>query len=103
MESSRTENDIGLVTATGSFTSKGEMLRDILAFERQRFKLDSEVQVVVLILFVVGTISFILTGFVLIEDSWIYGWFYGKIFSNLLCFIYIIFFFNFKKKDIKLF
>mmetsp|Transcript_60763 Transcript_60763/g.72155 ORF Transcript_60763/g.72155 Transcript_60763/m.72155 type:complete len:687 (+) Transcript_60763:14-2074(+) len=77
LESSNTECDIGLVTSTGSFTRKGEMLRSILSYERHRFKFDYQVQLLIPILFVVGVITFVITGFVLIKDDWIYGWFYG--------------------------
>jgi predicted P-type ATPase len=71
------DNYLGLVMKTGSYTSRGELLRDILTFERHKFKFDVEVQLVVAILVVYGIMAFIITGFVLIKDSWIYGWFYG--------------------------
>jgi len=77
LESSETEEDLAFVTKTGSFTCKGEMLRGILAFERHHFKFDTEVQIVVIILFLYGVFGFAITGFVLIEYSWIVGWFYG--------------------------
>jgi cation-transporting ATPase 13A3/4/5 len=76
LESSGTEGDLGLVIKTGSFTSKGEMLRDILSYERHHFKFDTEVKVVLLILLVWACIAFAITVH-LIQDTPIYGWFYG--------------------------
>jgi len=76
LETSGTDNDLGLVTKTSSFTSKGEMLRDILSFERHHFKFDTEVKVVLVILFVWAVVAFIIT-WNLIEDTWVYGFFYG--------------------------
>lgn len=72
-----TKGSLGLVMKTGSFTTKGEMLRDILSYQRHKFKFDVEVQLVLVILLVYGIFGFLLTGFVLIIQSWIYGWFYG--------------------------
>jgi cation-transporting ATPase 13A3/4/5 len=86
---------LGLVMKTGSYTSRGELLRDILTFQRHKFKFDVEVQLVVVILAIYGIIAFIITGFVLIEDSWIYGWFYGiyvlaAIISALLPTVFVV-------------
>jgi cation-transporting ATPase 13A3/4/5 len=53
------------------------MLREILSFGRHKFKFDHEVEIVVMILVIYGIFGFVMTGFVLIIDSWIYGWFYG--------------------------
>jgi magnesium-transporting ATPase (P-type) len=71
------EGSLGLVMKTGSFTTKGEMLREILSYHRHKFKFDVEVQLVLVILLVYGIFGFLMTGFVLIIQSWIYGWFYG--------------------------
>jgi cation-transporting ATPase 13A3/4/5 len=76
IESSETETDLALVTKTGSFTSKGEMLREILAYERHHFKFDTEVQIVIIILFFYATVGFAIV-MNLIKMSHIYGWFYG--------------------------
>ena len=78
IQSSKNGKDLCLVLKTGSFTAKGEMLREILTYERHHFKFDVEVQIVVIILLIYGIFGFIMTAFVLIIDSWIYGWFYGK-------------------------
>lgn len=76
IESSETETDLALVTKTGSFTSKGEMLREILAYERHHFKFDTEVQIVIIILFFYATVGFAIV-MNLIKMSHVYGWFYG--------------------------
>jgi len=77
LESSGTDSgDIGLVTKTGSFTSKGEMLRDILSSSRVNFKFDEEVKIVLLILLTWAIVAFFITAR-LIQDDFVYGWFYG--------------------------
>jgi magnesium-transporting ATPase (P-type) len=45
-------NDIGIVTQTGSFTAKGELLSDVLSFEPHKFKFHNEIKIVLSILFV---------------------------------------------------
>jgi len=89
------DNHFGLVMKTGSYTSRGELVRDMITFQRHKFKFDIEVQLVVCILATYGIIAFILTGFVLIIDSWIYGWFYGiyvlaAIISALLPTVFVV-------------
>ena len=45
---------LAIVTQTGSFTAKGELLSDVLSYERHQFKFDTEVKLVrssVLLLF----------------------------------------------------
>lgn len=37
---------LAMVTQTGSFTSKGELLSDVLSYERHQFKFDTEVKLV---------------------------------------------------------
>jgi len=76
IENSETETDLALVIKTGSFTSKGEMLREILAYERHHFKFDTEVQIVIIILFFYALIGFVIV-MNLIKMSNVYGWFYG--------------------------
>jgi magnesium-transporting ATPase (P-type) len=44
--------DMGLVTKTGAFTSRGELLSDVLSFEPHKFKFHNEIKVVLAILFV---------------------------------------------------
>jgi magnesium-transporting ATPase (P-type) len=45
-----TEGDLAVVTKTGSFTVKGQLLSDILSYERHKFKFDDEVKIVLAIL-----------------------------------------------------
>lgn len=76
IESSEDGKDFAVVTKTGSFTAKGELLRDILSYKRHRFKFDIEIEIVVLIL---AAYAAICLGFVLylLNDDPVYGWFYG--------------------------
>lgn len=37
---------LAIVTETGSFTAKGELLSDVLSYERHQFKFDTEVKLV---------------------------------------------------------
>eukprot|EP00804_Cyclotella_cryptica_P002461 CCRYP_019179-RA/>CCRYP_019179-RA protein AED:0.07 eAED:0.07 QI:2354/1/1/1/0.93/0.75/16/397/909 len=69
-------NVLAIVTQTGSFTSKGELLSDVLSYERHQFKFDTEVKLVLFILLVEMAI---LVSVVLhfIEDHWVYAWFYA--------------------------
>jgi cation-transporting ATPase 13A2 len=76
-----TKGSLGLVIKTGSFTTKGEMLHEILSYQRHKFKFDVEVQLVLVILLFYGVFGFLMTGFVLIIQSWIYGWFFLEFMS----------------------
>jgi cation-transporting ATPase 13A3/4/5 len=67
---------IAVVTQTGSFTTKGELLRDIFSFQRHQFKFDVEVPVVLMILFVYTIIAFSIV-VAQLSYSIDYGWFYG--------------------------
>jgi magnesium-transporting ATPase (P-type) len=65
-----------VVTHTGSFTTKGELLREIFAFQRHQFKFDVEVPVVLMILFLYTVIAFSIVVANLrysIEFAWFYG------------------------------
>ena len=68
--------NLAVVTRTGSFTSKGQLLRSILSYQRPMFKFDTEVKLVIIILVLYAIFAF---GMVIyfIVDTWIYGWFYG--------------------------
>jgi magnesium-transporting ATPase (P-type) len=72
-------NDIGLVLATGSFTSKGRLLSDVLAYQRHKFKFDDEVKIVLCILMVEAIFLVGLVFFFIEEDQWVYAWFYGTL------------------------
>jgi P-type E1-E2 ATPase len=65
-----------IVLSTGSHTSKGEMLRDILSYQRHQFKFDTEVKVVVGILALYAIVGFSVT-VSLYKDDFVFEWFYG--------------------------
>ena len=68
--------NLAVVTNTGSFTSKGELLRSIFAYQRHRFKFDVEVGLVVVILFAYSIFGFGMVVYFLPESP-TYAWFYG--------------------------
>jgi hypothetical protein len=68
--------NLAVVTNTGSFTSKGELLRSIFGYQRHQFKFDVEVGLVIVILFLYSIFGFAMVVF-LIQDSPTYAWFYG--------------------------
>ena len=89
-----TEGDLAIVTKTGSFTAKGELLSDVLSYERHKFKFDTEVHLVLAILAVE---ALILVAIVLnvIEDNWVYSWFYamfvvGTVLPPLLPTVFVV-------------
>ena len=61
---------------TGSFTTKGELLSDVLSYERHHFKFDDEVKIVLFILFLQAIFLLGLV-FHFLQDQWVYAWFYG--------------------------
>lgn len=69
-------NCLGLVMQTGSFTSKGEILTEVLSYERHKFKFDDEVKLVLCIL-VVEAAVLVSLAFVFLNDEWVFSWFYG--------------------------
>jgi hypothetical protein len=73
---SEVEHSLAVVLSTGSFTSKGQLLREVFAYERHEFKFDIEVGYVIGLLFVEAIIGFILVTTFLHEQP-VYGWFYG--------------------------
>ena len=70
------QRDLGLVLKTGSFTTKGELLSDVLSYERHKFKFDDEVKIVLFILLIEAIVLFTLV-FYFLQDQWVYAWFYG--------------------------
>ncbi len=68
--------DLALVLKTGSFTTKGELLSDVLSYERHKFKFDDEVKIVLFILLLEAIVLFALV-FYFLQDQWVYAWFYG--------------------------
>jgi magnesium-transporting ATPase (P-type) len=77
LESNGDDEDLAVVTHTGTFTAKGELLRDILFYERHRFKFDVEVELVVAILLCYAVVASTVTLAILGESEWVYGWFYA--------------------------
>jgi E1-E2 ATPase/Cation transporter/ATPase, N-terminus len=71
-----TDDSIGVVVQTGSYTAKGELIRDIFSFRRHNFKFDSEVYIVMGILVLYAIVAFNIA-VVFIEDAAVFGWFYG--------------------------
>ena len=65
--------DVAIVTQTGSFTTKGELLSDVLSYQRHKFKFDTEVKLVLVILAVEAAIMLAIVMNV-IEDHWVYAW-----------------------------
>ena len=76
LETSASDQDLAMVTNTASFTSKGELLRDILSYKRHSFKFDTEVKLVCLILLCYGIIGFAIV-IKLIQDPFEYSFFYA--------------------------
>lgn len=69
-------HNLAVVTHTSSYTTKGELLRNIFSYQRHPFKFDVEVSVVLLILVIYGIIGFFIIFYNLSYDP-VYGWFYG--------------------------
>jgi cation-transporting ATPase 13A3/4/5 len=89
-----TDGDLAIVTMTGSFTTKGKFLSDVLSYQRHRFKFDTEVNVV---LSVLASEAIILFSIVLsmTEDSWVFSWFYamfvvGTVLPPLLPTVFVV-------------
>ena len=88
------EGDLAIVTKTGSFTAKGELLTDVLSYERHKFKFDDEVKIVLAIL-VAEAIVFFPLCFFFLKDDWVYSWFYamfvvGTVLPPLLPTVFVV-------------
>ena len=88
------EGDLAIVTKTGSFTAKGELLSDVLSYERRKFKFDDEVKKVLAILVVEAIVMVVLVCF-FIKDNWVYSWFYamfvvGTVLPPLLPTVFVV-------------
>eukprot|EP00567_Pseudictyota_dubia_P008388 CAMPEP_0197440774 /NCGR_PEP_ID=MMETSP1175-20131217/7191_1 /TAXON_ID=1003142 /ORGANISM="Triceratium dubium, Strain CCMP147" /LENGTH=1386 /DNA_ID=CAMNT_0042970943 /DNA_START=120 /DNA_END=4280 /DNA_ORIENTATION=+ len=73
------EGDRAIVIKAGSFSTRGELIRDILFYERHRFKFDVEIEIVLGILIIWALIAFGITVRLLggvVENS-VYTFFYG--------------------------
>jgi magnesium-transporting ATPase (P-type) len=87
LEVGETGRDLGLVLNTGSFTTKGELLTEVLSYQRHKFKFDSEVKIVLLIL-VLEAIFLLSMVMFFLKEQWVYGWFYGR--SRAFFFKYLV-------------
>lgn len=67
---------LGLVMTTGSYTGKGELLSEVLSYERHKFKFDDDVKLVLFIL-LMQMIVFVSLVFLFLNDDWVFSWFYG--------------------------
>lgn len=65
-----------LVLKTGSFTTKGELLSDVLSYKLHKFKFDAEVKLVLIIL-LIKAIVLVARVFYFLQDQRVYAWFYG--------------------------
>ena len=87
--------DIGIVTQTGSFTSRGELLSEVLSFEPHKFKFHQEIKLVLALLFVEMLIlsSYVLT--TVQDDHWTTKFFYaiyvaGTVLPPLLPTVFVV-------------
>ncbi len=76
LDSNERGHDLAVVTTTGSYTTRGELLRNIFSYERHQFKFDTEVRFVIMILFFYAIFGFSMVVY-FIDDTPIYAWFYG--------------------------
>jgi len=83
LESNEKEQDLAIVTTTGSYTTRGELLRSIFSYQRHQFKFDTEVRFVIMILFFYAIFGFAMVVY-FIEDSPIYAWFYGMYVTRIM-------------------
>jgi magnesium-transporting ATPase (P-type) len=89
-----TNGDLAIVSKTGSFTTKGKFLSDVLSYQRHRFKFDTEVKLVLAILVSEAIILFSLV-ISMTEDSWVFSWFYamfvvGTVLPPLLPTVFVV-------------
>jgi magnesium-transporting ATPase (P-type) len=75
---------LAVVVSTGSYTSKGKLLREVFSYERHRFKFDEQVPIVIAILLVESLVAFIFI-WLIRSDTPVFAWFYGMyVLSTLL-------------------
>jgi magnesium-transporting ATPase (P-type) len=71
------ERVLGLVLSIGSFTTKGELLCEVLSYERHKMEADHEISTVIAILCIQAIVLLVLV-FIFLNEQWIFAWFYGK-------------------------
>eukprot|EP00956_Cyclotella_meneghiniana_P011336 scaffold15938_cov27-Cyclotella_meneghiniana.AAC.2 len=67
--------DLAIVSQTGSFTAKGELLSEVLSYDRH-LKFEREIKLVLMIL-IVEAIILVAVTLNIIAGHWAYKWFYG--------------------------
>lgn len=70
-----------LVIATGSFTKKGQLLSDILSYQRHKFQFDHEVNFVLLLLMMEAIVLIIMV-FNFLGGQFVFAWFYSNVSSK---------------------
>jgi P-type Mg2+ transporter len=76
LELDENEKSLGLIMKTGSFTGKGELLSEVLSYERHKHKFDDDVKLVLFIL-LMEMIVLVSLVFLFLNDDWVFSWFYG--------------------------
>jgi P-type Ca2+ transporter type 2C len=76
------EDGLAFVVATGSFTKKGDLLTDVLSYERHKPLFEHVVQLVVILL-AVETAILIGLVFDWLGSNWVQAYFYGTSHANL--------------------
>jgi predicted P-type ATPase len=94
IETGVNDNDLGLVVATGSFTKKGQLLSDILSYQRHKFQFDDEIVPVLCILFIEAAVLVAMV-YKFLGDQYVFSWFYAMfviatIFPPLLPTVFVI-------------
>jgi predicted P-type ATPase len=94
IETGEGEKDLGLVVATGSFTKKGQLLSDILSYQRHKFQFDDEIVPVLCILLAEAAVLVTLI-YKFLGDQYVFSWFYAMfviatIFPPLLPTVFVI-------------
>ena len=69
-------NSRAIVLKTALYTARGELIRDIFSYKRQIFKFDTEVPIVITILFFYALFGWIMA-FHWTGEIFVYGFFYG--------------------------
>jgi predicted P-type ATPase len=77
------EGSLALVLATGSFTAKGELLAEVLSFEKHKSVFDEEVAIILALLMTEAAVLIPIL-FYLLGGQWVFAWFYGKNFVAVL-------------------
>jgi cation-transporting P-type ATPase 13A2 len=80
------ESGQALVTATGSFTRKGQLLSDILSYQRHTFQFDHEISFVLWLL-AMEAVVLVTMVFQFLGGQFIFAWFYSNVSIHLYALI----------------